>query len=186
MKKKRKSVNLIKISNFNFKFLDIDPCIFVQLVFTTYIWLNLCSKFSFYYSRPFSSLNKGWYTNYVEKILKIFNPLPLVDKHRHLVMPPLVYVDSHQTFSLNLLLDLERFHGYDEDHNNISNSNQFHDIVRIFNNFAVIFQWKKIPIKNGFRCLDTRCLWYIQYLHKQAHDSPSPLVNKHRHNNCWS
>ena len=88
LKKKRKSVNLIKISNFNFKFLDIDPCIFVQLVFTTYIWLNLCSKFSFYYSRPFSSLNKGWYTNYVEKILKIFNPLPLVDKHRHLVMPP--------------------------------------------------------------------------------------------------
>ena len=43
------------------------------------------------------------------------------------------------------------------------------------------FNEKKIRIKNGFRCLDTRCLWYIQYLHKLAHDSPSPLVNKHRH-----
>ena len=43
------------------------------------------------------------------------------------------------------------------------------------------FNENKISIKNGFWCLDTRCLWYIQYLRKQAHDSPSPLVNKHRH-----
>ena len=174
MKKKRKSVNLIKISNFNFKFLDIDPCIFVQLVFTTYIWLNLCSKFSFYYSRPFSSLNKGWYTNYVEKILKIFNPLPLVDKHRHLVMPPLVYVDSHQTFSLNLLLDLERFHGYGRTITIFQI--RINSMIKL--GILTILQWyfneNKISIKNGFWCLDTRCLWYIQYLCKQAHDSPSP------------
>ena len=143
MKKKRKSVNLIKISNFNFKFLDIDPCIFVQLVFTTYIWLNLCSKFSFYYSRPFSSLNKGWYTNYVEKILKIFNPLPLVDKHRHLVMPPPSLRRQSPDIFFKFIVRFGTISWIWEDHNNISNSNQFHDKVRNFNNFAVIFHWKQ-------------------------------------------
>ena len=37
-------------------------------------------------------LYKGLFINYVDKILKIFDSLPLTDKHRHLAYPPPIYV----------------------------------------------------------------------------------------------